>query len=190
MKNAIIVHGWNTKEEFFDPNKPTASNDHWYPWLTKQLMVKGFKVDVPEMPQSSATSYKSWKKEFDRFDINKETVLVGHSCGAGFLIRWLSENSKKVGRVFLVAPWLGLDYGENEFDFSFFNFEIDKKLSIKTDSISLLYSDNDFNGIRLSVDKIKREIDGINLYEFSDSGHFTATDGFNKFPELLAEILK
>jgi hypothetical protein len=39
MKNAILIHGWADKHEFYDPKYPTASNSHWFPWITKQLMI-------------------------------------------------------------------------------------------------------------------------------------------------------
>lgn len=28
------------------------------------------------------------------------------SCGAGFLLRWLSENSVRIAKLILVIPWL------------------------------------------------------------------------------------
>lgn len=107
MKNAILVPGRPDKEEYYDPKYPTNSNNHWFPWLSKQLQVNDVFAVVIEPPEPWKPRYGAWKKEFERFDITPETVLVGHSCGGGFLIRWLSENKdKKVGRVVLVAPWL------------------------------------------------------------------------------------
>ncbi len=35
----------------------------------------------PKYPTNSI-----WKKEFERFNITPQTVLVGHSCGGGFLV--------------------------------------------------------------------------------------------------------
>ena len=107
MKNAILVHGWVGKQEYYDERYPTASNSHWFPWLTKQLMIRDIHTVAVEMPNGFYPQYEVWKREFERFDITPETLLVGHSCGGGFLVRWLSETDQKVGRVVLVAPWIG-----------------------------------------------------------------------------------
>jgi alpha-beta hydrolase superfamily lysophospholipase len=52
------------------------------------------------------------RSEFERYDIFPETDLVGHSCGGGFFVRWLSKHLEvKVGNVVL---WhLGLILKEN-----------------------------------------------------------------------------
>lgn len=189
MTNAILVHGWNTEEEFFDQNKPTASNDHWFPWLTKQLMVKGIKVDAPEMPQYTLSTYESWKKEFERFDILPDTILIGHSCGAGFILRYLSECESKFGKVYLVAPWLGLNFG-HEFNADFFSFDFDENLARKTNGITLISSDDDFDVIHDSIKIIKDNVNEITYLPMQGKGHFTRTSlGTDAFPELLKEVL-
>lgn len=190
LKNAILLHGWNTKDEFFDPTKPTASNDHWFPWLTKQLMVRGYKVDVPEMTQYSQTTYESWKKEFERFDLNQNTLLVGHSCGGGFLVRYLSENYIQVGRVLLVAPWLGLHLDDFP-DKDFFAFTANPKIADKTTGLYVIYSTDDFESIQDSVNLLKNTIDGAKYIALQNKGHFTRTSlGTDAFPELLELCLQ
>ena len=190
MKQVILIHGWNTKEEFYDPQKPTASNDHWFPWLTKELMIRDFHVVAPEMPKGYDPKYDIWKREFERFDITQDTVLIGHSCGGGFLVRWLSENQVKVGKVILVAPWLGIDFGE-KFDKSFFDFNIDKKIANKTQGCITFYSKDDFPAIIESVNVLKKNLENVQYCEFKNKGHFTKTSlNTEAFPELLEEILR
>lgn len=47
--------------------------------------------------------------------------------GAGFWIRYLTENPKvTVDKVVLAAPWLNPDH---EYDFDFFDFEIDQSIT-------------------------------------------------------------
>lgn len=190
MKQSILIHGWNTKEEFDDPKKPTASNDHWFPWLTKQLMVRGIHTIAPEMPKGYDPDYNIWKKELERFDISQNTLLIGHSCGGGFLVRWLSENEIRVGKVILVAPWMGIDFGE-KFDKSFFDFEINQNIADKTQGFAVFYSKDDFPAIIDSVDILKNSLGNVQYHEFMDKGHFTKTSlGTEEFPELLEEILR
>lgn len=106
MKNAILIHGWPGKEEYFDPNIPSPSNSHWFPWVQHQLLLKKIEAQTPEMPKAYEPNYEAWKEMFERFEINENSILIGHSCGGGFLTRWLSENDVRVGKVALVAPWL------------------------------------------------------------------------------------
>lgn len=190
MKNALLVHGWNTRDEFFDPDKPTASNDHWFPWLTKQLIMRGIHTVAVEMPNGHYPEYAVWKRELERFDIGPETILVGHSCGGGFLVRWLTEADKKVGRVVLVAPWLGYGLDGEPFDEAFFDFIIDPNISIKTVGLTIIHSANDMDGVQQSVARLKRELKKFKYVELEDKGHFTRTSlGTDSFPELLEEII-
>lgn len=191
MKNAILIHGWNTKAEYYDPSRPTASNDHWFPWMTKQLVLKDINTVSIEMPNGYYPKYDVWKRELERYDINNQTILVGHSCGGGFLVRWLSEEpNRKVGRVVLVAPWLGLDTGDEPFDKSFFEFEIDPKISEKTSSLSILISDDDDKSVLDSVNILRERLVNAKFKDFKDKGHFTLAGlGSEEFPELLEEIL-
>ena len=191
MKNVILIHGWNTKTEFFDPDKPTASNDHWFPWLTKQLMVQGVHTVALEMPNGYYPEYAVWKHELERFDITPETILVGHSCGGGFIVRWLSETDKKVGKVVLVAPWLGYGTEGEPFDETFFDFIIDPEIPSKTAGLTLIHSSNDMPGVQQSVREIREKLHTIRYVELENKGHFTRTSlGTDAFPELLGEILR
>lgn len=106
MKNAIILHGKPDKEEYYSETAPSPSNAHWLPWLQKQLIIRDIKADTPEVPYPYELDYATWAREFERFDVTPETVLVGHSCGGGFIVRWLCEHADvHVGKVVLVAPW-------------------------------------------------------------------------------------
>ena len=194
MKNAILIHGWNTKEEYYDATRPTASNDHWFPWLTKQLVLRDINTVAIEMPNGYYPEYEVWKQELERYDITNQTILVGHSCGGGFLVRWLSENDIKVGRVILVAPWLGYDIEgieDEPFDESFFQFEINSRLVRNAESVRVLYSDDDVASIQRSVTEITEAVDDIMTTKLHGKGHFTLHSlGTHEFPELLDEITK
>ena len=98
MKNAIIVHGMPSKEEYLDPKNVSASHNHWFPWIQRQLILHGILAQTPEMPTPYDAKYTEWAALFGQYEVNEETILVGHSLGAGFLVRFLSENNVKVGR--------------------------------------------------------------------------------------------
>jgi predicted alpha/beta hydrolase family esterase len=192
MKNAILVPGRPDKEEYYDPKFPTNSNNHWFPWLSKQLQIRDIFAVAIEVPEPYKPRYEVWKKEFEKFDITPETVLVGHSCGGGFLVRWLSENKgRKVGKVVLVAPWLNPENNPASDTADFFDFEIDFSLASRTNGITIFNSDNDQATIHNSVQIIRSKINGVDYNEFHNYGHFCIEDMKTvEFPELLDECIK
>jgi predicted alpha/beta hydrolase family esterase len=189
MKNAIILHGMGSKEEYYSLEYPSASNFHWFPWLQKNLLVHDIYAITPEMPYNFEPDYGVWCREFERYDITQDTILVGHSCGGGFLLRWLSEHSEiKVNKLILVAPWLD---PEREDTTDFFDFSLDGNLSERVGNIVLFQSDNEHvSGVKQSIEIILEQIPGIRTIDMSGMGHFCLGDmKTEKFPELLEVII-
>lgn len=188
MKSAIILHGRPSKEEYFNSDGSSPSNSHWLPWLQQQLIINGVLTQTPEMPNAYLPVYEDWCKIFEQFKIDKDTILVGHSCGAGFLLRWLSENKISVGKVVLVAPWID---PTKKLQNDFFNFEIDKDLLHRVKEFCIFISKDDEKSIIDSVEIITKNLPHVEVKWFEDKGHFTLGDmKTEKFPELLDFILK
>jgi predicted alpha/beta hydrolase family esterase len=186
MKSVILLHGKASKAEFYNPILPSISNANWHPWVQQQLSVRGIYSHTPEMPMAWNPHYETWQKEFERYDITNETSLVGHSCGGGFLIRWLSQHPDiHVDKLVLVAPSLGIGWVEDDF----FDFEIDPNLASRTKRLIVFGSDNDSLGIKESIGTISSKLKGAEYREFSGYGHFAYEDIGSGFPELLKELL-
>ncbi|HEY0980231.1 MAG TPA: alpha/beta hydrolase [Candidatus Paceibacterota bacterium] len=190
MRNAIVIHGMPSKEEYI-ARGATSSKQHWLPWIKSELEAQGIAVETPEMPEPYAPQYEKWKAVFEQFPIDEETILIGHSCGAGFLVRWLSENKKKVGVVILVAPWMDPEHEERELVSDFFDFIIDPALAERTKGITVFISSDDDAPMQKTAELLKEAIAGLMVVEFAGKGHFTEGDmGTTEFPELLSEVLK
>lgn len=176
------------KKEYYSSEYPSASNFQWLPWLQKQLLIKDIYAVTPEMPHAYLPDYPIWKREFERFDLTPDTILVGHSCGGGFLVRFLSENKNvKVGKVVLVAPWLDPNRDLNN---DFFDFEINPELVSQTRGITIFNSSDDDDDIQISVSELRDKIKDIKYVEFKNYGHFISDVLAKKgFPELLEETL-
>ena len=186
MKTAIIIHGMPDKEEYYDPTRPASSNCHWLPWIQKQLLLKDIIAQTPEMPMPYNPDYQSWKETLELFPITENTILIGHSCGAGLIARYLSENNAKVGKVVLVAPWIDPD---TYLDTGMFDFSLDENLVSKTKGVTLFASTNDMDEVQKSVQIIMDKVKDIKLVEFKDKGHFCHRDmETDAFPKLLAEF--
>ena len=187
MKTAIILHGMPSKEEYFKSERSSQSNSHWLPWIQQQLIVNGILAQTPELPEPYLPIYEDWCKVFDQFKIDKDTILIGHSCGAGFLVRWLSENNLEVGKVALVAPWID---PSKELKNDFFNFEIDKDIFKRVDSICVFVSKDDEKDIHDTVSIITKQLEQVQVTWFEDRGHFTlGCMKTEKFPELVEYLV-
>ncbi len=189
MEKALIIHGKPSEKEYYSLNRSSDSNNHWIPWLQHQLLLKDVLTQTPEMPRPYEPDYESWKKVFEQFVVDESTLLVGHSCGAGFLVRYLSEEKRiEAGKVILVAPWLGdKESGEGR---QFFDFEIDPQLNERVRQLVVFNSSDDDEGIHKSVEEIRQVIKDLKYREFKDHGHFCLKDlKSERFPALLEEAL-
>src|SRR3989344_333839 len=189
MKTAIILHGMPSKEEYLNnPDRPSPSNSHWLPWLQQQLIVRGILAQTPELPEPYAPDYGKWRAVLERFPIDEETILVGHSCGGGFLVRWLSEHGVRVGKVALIAPWINPK--DSRLVFGLFAFVIDSDLAARAVEIRLFISADDDKEELDTAELLKKSVKGITVAEFTDRGHFTYGDmGTDRFPELSEYLL-
>jgi len=185
MINAILVPGRPDKDQHYNQNVPSNSENYWFSWLKRQLIIHDLKADAIEPPMPFRPSYDVWKKEFERFDITPDTILIGHSCGGGFLIRWLSENNISVGKVLLVAPWINPDNNPESDTADFFTFTIDPDFPKRTAGVQIFISEDDGAEVVTTVEILKDSVPDIRIHEFEHRGHFTE----KSFPELLQEIV-
>jgi predicted alpha/beta hydrolase family esterase len=185
MGNAIILHGMPSKEEY-RPEEP-QSEQHWLPWLRQKLQQRGIDAHTPELPEPWEPEYGAWKAAFEKLPLSDETILVGHSCGAGFLARWLSENPMRVEKVVLVAPWM--DPPPRFLKNGFFEFTLDPNVPERTSSVTIYSSTDDDEDIQKSVEILKDAWPTATHKEYDDKGHFDLEGlGTNEFPELLEEL--
>jgi predicted alpha/beta hydrolase family esterase len=187
MKTAIILHGMPDKENYYKPSGDSESNCHWLPWIQHELIIRDILAQTPEMPFPFEPSYELWKNVFKQFILNEDTILIGHSCGAAFILRYLSENNVKVGKVILVAPWIDPDQNEAP---QMCNFEIDSSLQDRTSGVTIFISNDDGKHVLESADIIKFQLSNAKVISFEDKGHFCLKHmRTREFPELLNEIL-
>lgn len=191
MKNAIILHGRPKREAYYDPKRQSQSNSHWLPWLQRQLLLQDILAQTPELPHPYAPVWEEYCREFERYEVTPEIILIGHSFGGGFLVRWLSEhNEKHADKVILVAPYIDV---EQENENGFFNFKIDERLADRVNKLIIFHSTDDPHAeIHSSVKELRKKLVGVKYIELTNRGHFTNTEKLdnNKFPELLNECLR
>ena len=187
MKNVIIIHGCPTDvEKAMNPETRTYDK-HWIPWTKNKLSLRGIKVDAPLMPNPWEPNYEAFKKEFEKQKISEDTILIGTSCAAAFLVRWLGESKKRIGKLILVAPWKIPD-GDDEDERSFYEYPIDETIKSRVRKIVMFTSDDEEEDGKESL-KIFHKALGGEIIELKNHGHYTMGDmGTEEFPELLEAV--
>jgi len=190
--NCVIVHGCPEDEEKAMDLERRTYDEHWLSWTKKELENKGVETFTPLMPDPWRPDYDKWKSEFDKFDINENTILIGHSCGCAFLVRWLGDTSKKVKKLILVAPWK-IPYGEGEklkIKKKFYEYGISENIKSDVKDIVIFTADDEEEDGKRSA-KIFHDALGGKIIELKGHGHYCYDDmGTHEFPELLEEVLR
>lgn len=165
----------------------TPKEKRWMNWLVDMLVDAGYEAVSPDMPTPWEPVYEEWKKVFEQFTVTENTILVGHSCGAAFLVRWLAETGKKVKKLILVAP---AKVPEKEMDGrnAMYQFDLPTDPSKLAKEI-VLFTSNDFpHHVKAREQYIKALQPRV--IELENKVHFLYFQmGTNAFPELLEDVL-
>ncbi|MCR4327947.1 MAG: NUDIX domain-containing protein [Patescibacteria group bacterium] len=186
--NCIIIHGCpSDAEKAMNPATRTYDK-HWIPWLKLALVAAGIATETPRMPDPWEPSYQKFKTEFEKYEVNENTILVGHSCGCAFLVRWLGETKREIFKLVLVAPWKIPDK-DDEFKKEFYTYPIDENIKLRVNEIVMFTADNEENEGKESL-KIFHQALGGTIIELKGRGHYKLGDmGTEEFPELLEKLV-
>ena len=184
--NIICCHGVMSPEQ--DWNTRTYNElKGWKNWLQFYAELKhDVLVQLPRFPHAHAAlmKYEEWEKIMDKQDINPDTVLIGHSAGGGFVLKYMSLHPEiKVRQIVLVAPWIDV---ENFQPFGFY-----KNLNLRNDIVSqakygldLMFSNDDDSYILSSCEKIIENMPDVKVHKFVGYGHFVLP----QLPEIMDVI--
>jgi uncharacterized protein len=130
VRQIIAIHGGTTFRQYDDYLASLSDKTVYVERLRHQPMWKellqgelGNEYDVllPSMPNKTNAKYAEWKLWFERIAeiAEDDVILVGHSLGAIFLAKYLSEEAfpKRIRATFLVAAPYGDESTEDLGDF-------------------------------------------------------------------------
>lgn len=172
-----MVHGWDG-----------FSENHWFPWLKKELEKLNFKVKSLDMPNPKRPKLNEWLNLLKKTIVpNMDTYLVGHSLGCITIVRYLESLSDnvKIGGCVFVAGFSFLEYEEIR-EFYKRDFDINK-IRKHCDRFINIYSDNDEDIPLEKSEEFAKLLHAKKILERS-KGHFTLESGVNKLPIVLKAI--
>ena len=186
MNKAILLHGTDG-----------SSQSSWLQWLRAQLEEGGMTVWVPDLPNADYPSLQEWAEyvfEKSPFEIDDNTLIVGHSAGAVAALIIAQLLKSRVGQVISVASFKDLSYLHEKLNWHandrFFDVEFDfEKIKDNCDDIVFIHSDDDPYCPLDQAEFLAAETDG-RLIIIPDSGHFNTekSERFKEFPEIMNHI--
>lgn len=196
MQQVFVIHGggtFSTYERFIDYLKTgrleIEKEEHcdWKKNLRGDL--KGCEVITPKMPNAQNAQYTEWAIWFERHIpfIQDGVIFVGHSLGAMFLAKYLSENDfpKKIKATLLVAaPFEATD--ENNLT-QFALLPSLQKFINQSKHIHLFHSKDDFVVPFSELHKYQEALPNASVHTFENENHFFHQE---HFPELVETIKK
>lgn len=181
MREILIFHGTGGNPQ-----------ENWFPWLKEELEKLGCQVFVPQFPDPRENHLlKAWLEVLKQYQpqINKQSILIGHSLGGLFLLRVLERLEKPVEAAFFVAAPIGvkpIKYYESDEKFSGFQFDW-KKIKRGANHFTVYHSDNDPYVSLGNGEELAKQLE-VDLIFIPNSGHINAESGYTKFDQLLEDI--
>lgn len=185
--NCIIIHGCPAgPEELINPNE-TSYFKHWIPWARDTLINKNIPTITPLLPEPWQPDYAKFKAEFEKYPVDSNSILIGHSCGCAFLVRWLGDSKQRIKKLILVAPWK-ITQKKDPFRDSFYSFTIDSTIKDRVDEIIVFTSDNEHPDGKKSLEIFNQALGG-KVITLPGHGHYLVEQmGTYEFPELISVI--
>lgn len=174
----VIIHGYTASPE-----------KNWFPWLKSQLEALGAQVDVPEMPDALSPDPEKWQQRLQQlpFDIDEESVLIGHSLGCVTVLRFLQNKQQAVKGYILVS---GFDEEQQTLpelrSHTLSPLDHTALIDIADKRISIISTNDEI--VSPSSSKALAEALNTQVILEENAGHFLDREGYTTFPTLLEAI--
>jgi predicted alpha/beta hydrolase family esterase len=183
MQKAFIFHGTGASRD-----------DHWFPWLEEKLEEANLEVSRPDFPTPEEQELENWLEVLDEQDIeiDRETVLIGHSLGSVFILNILNRQDMNIEAAYLVSAWTGMlpDEKFNEWNSTFQDQDFDfEKIKSSCGEFHQFHSPDDPYVPLEKAEELEKNVKS-NLHLVEGAGHFNSDSGFTEFPELWKLIEK
>jgi uncharacterized protein len=193
--NIVFIGGGDSfasNEEFYtalrswsyDPYKPERKR--WRDALALEL-VSTHELIGPVMPNKQNADYTAWSIWFEKVIpfLRDDDVLIGHSLGGGFLLRYLTEHQLpiRIAQLHLISPVVVA--GESS---ALKEFSIDPLVwsgfQSQIREVHVWHSTDDTIVPISESQKFKEVYPAAALHTFADRGHFLMSE----FPEIVTCI--
>ena len=196
MQNIIVIHGGQsfldneTYLNYLQNLKIKSLDDFksvdWKDNLSNDL-GNGYNVISPNMPCKMNSKYNEWLIYFEKIltMINGELILIGHSLGALFLLKYISENGCPMQCKSIVLVACPFNSEINEYKLNGFDIKDFTKLNQVANQIHFVFSSDDQVVSIENMYKFKNKIPTANYTAVEGAGHFNG-DRYEEICSLLS----
>jgi len=195
MQQIIVIGGGTTFSNYehylqFLANKPVYIERLTYQPMWKELLQQnlgdGYQVISPRMPNTTNAKYAEWKLWFQNISqlAADNCILVGHSLGAIFLAKFLSENEfpVKIQATILVAAPYNDETDEDLTDFKLTG--ISDRFTKQAGNVIFYAGSDDPVIASTELEKYRTALPSAEFNILPAPDHFVRAD----FPEIVARI--
>lgn len=182
MKNVLLVHGYNGIPKI-------------YKWLKEELQKLEYNVLIPEFPPREGVIYENWKDKFGKYKnyIKEDSIVIAHSIGNEFIIKYFNENNLKVDLYISLAGFAKYfeDEGREDLnrackEFLATDIEVENFKNLCNKKYSI-YSNNDHIVPFEILEEYSRKIEAIPIL-IEGIGHMGKKSGLEELPKVLELI--
>ncbi len=167
-------------------------DENWFGWMKQELQERGILCEVPSFPTPEGQSLQSWLAVFSEVaqSIDSSTILIGHSLGAAFLLRWLERNPVRIKAAILVGAFIG-EVGVSLFDSinrDFFSEPYNwERLRNRSSQFICYHGSNDPYVSKENFELLAGHLRAKKRLVLQ-GGHFNVAAGYRRFPLLLTHL--
>ncbi|MBD8009869.1 RBBP9/YdeN family alpha/beta hydrolase [Acinetobacter pecorum] len=184
MKNII-------KKVYIVPDYQATSNDHWYPWLSRQLKNAGFESKRIMLANPFQPDLEEWQQNLKLHipHMDEHTFLVAHGLSCISVLNFLQEHyiqqQRKIGGIIMVSAFDTPLVAWSELNKILQAVRLDlRNLPYSYKRAVMLISSNDpYVPAPISL-RLAHSLNA-KIFEIKKAGHFNKSDGFSEFPQLL-----
>ena len=184
MKRVILIHGFNGIPKMYE-------------WLRDKLVAVGIEVILPSFPPQEGVVYEKWAEVLDSYRdyLNEDAIVVCHSIGNEFLIKYLFEKQLAIDSYIGLAGFADVFYHEEK---EVLNRAVEKFLVSGDEKAYFvdatrkrfaIFSDDDHLIPRDVLEQYPREIQAQPIL-IPGIGHMGKRSGLEEFPALLELVQK
>lgn len=184
-----------TKKVYIVPDYQATSNNHWYPWLSRQIKDAGFEAKRIMLANPFQPDLEEWQHNLKLQipPLDEHSFIVAHGLGGLSALKFLEDHYNrtqlKIGGLMLVAAFDTPLVAWSELNKMVQAVKLDmNNLSQAAKRFVMLLSSNDpYVPAPISL-RLGHSLNA-QIFEIKNAGHFNKLDGYADFSKLL-ELLK
>lgn len=175
----ILIHGMSA-----------TSQNHWFPWLKKELKKRKIKVTNRTFPNNLRAEERVLLDFLDKnLKADANTILIGHSSGAAVAMRY-AESHKLYGSILIGALYTDLGYKEEQ-ETGLFKRKWNWEKIRKNQNWIIQFASLDDPFIPIEQPRYIHKMLKTEYHEYKDQKHFGSEHySPKKFPDLLEKTFE